>query len=172
MKLWPITLSGRLLRPATIGLALLVEVLAAAFFVVDSLTELAMNESKLHPMTELPVAIALCIGAWFTIKELRSMLRRAEEQDRALAQASSAFLTVVQAKFELWRLTPSERDVAWLTLKGFDLSDIAAKRGSASGTVRAQLARIYDKSGVTNRAGFVALFVDDLTSRLPESAPL
>jgi DNA-binding CsgD family transcriptional regulator len=154
-------------QPATIAVALVVEVLAAAFFIGDSLQELATDVDKRHPLTEFPIAIALCFGAFFTIRELRRMLRHTHEQDRALALASGAFLQVVERQFSLWRLTPAERDVAWLSLKGVDLAEIAVLRGSANGTVRAQLARIYEKAGVTSRAQLASVFVDELMGRLP-----
>lgn len=153
---------------ATIGAALVVEVFAAAFFVWDSLLELATDTSKRHALMELPVAIALCIGTWFTVLELRRLLRRSGEQDRALALASGAFLQVVERQFDTWRLTPSEREVALLSLKGMELATIADLRGSAMGTVRAQLARIYGKSGVTSRAQFASLFVEELLGRSPD----
>jgi DNA-binding CsgD family transcriptional regulator len=104
------------------------------------------------------------------MRELRRMLRRAEAQERALALASGAFAEVVERQFDAWRLTASERDVAWLSLKGLDLVEIAQVRGSANGTIRAQLARIYGKSGVTSRAQLASLFVDELMGRLPDRA--
>lgn len=164
-------MSGSLRRwgpTATIGAALVVEVFAAGFFVLDSLMELATDTSKSHALMELPVAIALCVGTWFTVLELRRLLRRSGQQDRALALVRGAFLQVVERKFDLWRLTPSEREVAWLSLKGVELAGIAELRGSAAGTVRAQLARVYGKSGVTSRAQFASLFMDQLMERWPD----
>jgi DNA-binding CsgD family transcriptional regulator len=153
---------------ATIVAALVVEVFAAVFFVSDSLLELATDTSKRHALMELPVAIALCIGAWFTVQELRRLLRRSDEQNRALALASGAFVQVVERQFDGWKLTKSEREVAWLSLKGVDPAVMAELRGSAAGTVRAQLARVYGKSGVTSRAQFASVFVDELLGRLPD----
>ncbi|MFN3642142.1 MAG: helix-turn-helix transcriptional regulator [Gemmobacter sp.] len=66
------------------------------------------------------------------------------------------------AQFRAWGLTPAERDVAWLALEGLDTAEIAGRRGAAAGTVRAQLARVYAKAGVSGRAQFAALFVEDL----------
>lgn len=151
----------------SIVLALLVQVLAAAFFLGDSLQELSSDGEGLHPMTELPVTIALCIGIWLTTRELRRLAQRSAEQDRALALASGAFQEVVERQFDAWRLTAAERDVAWLSLKGVEPSEIAVMRGSAQGTVRAQLARVYGKSGVSSRAQFASLFVDELMGGLP-----
>ena len=56
-----------------------------------------------------------------------------------------------------------------LALKGLDVAEISDLRGAAAGTVRAQLARIYAKAGVSGRAQFAAFFVEDLLGQaLPE----
>lgn len=154
-------------RPAIIVAALIAQIMAAAFFVGDSLHELSAARDSLHPLTELPIALSLCLGTYFTVRELRRLLRRSDDQARALALASSAFLKVIDARFSACNLTTAERDVAWMSLKGLEVSDIARLRGAANGTVRAQLARIYGKSGVTGRAQFASLFVDHLMRELP-----
>ena len=59
-------------------------------------------------------------------------------------------------------LTMAEREVGMLALKGIDLAEIARLRGSAQGTVRAQMTRIYAKAGVSGRAQFAAWFVEEL----------
>jgi DNA-binding CsgD family transcriptional regulator len=75
---------------------------------------------------------------------------------------------VIDRQFTAWALTPAERDVAFLALKGLDVAEIAGLRGAAQGTVRAQLTKIYAKAGVSGRAQFAAYFVEDL---LGESLP-
>lgn len=154
-------------RPAIIVAALITQIMAAVFFVGDSLHELSAAPDSLHPLTELPIALSLCLGTYFTVRELRRLLRRSDDQARALALASSAFLKVIDARFSACNLTAAEREVAWMSLKGLEVSDIARLRGAANGTVRAQLARIYGKSGVTGRAQFASLFVEHLMSELP-----
>lgn len=154
-------------RPAIIVAALITQIMAAAFFVGDSLHELSAAPDSLHPLTELPIALSLCLGTYFTVRELRRLLRRSDDQARALALASSAFLKVVEEQFSAFGLTAAERDIAWMSLKGLEVNDIARLRGAANGTVRAQLARIYGKSGVTGRAQFAALCVDHLMRELP-----
>jgi len=49
-----------------------------------------------------------------------------------------------------------------LTLKGFDVAEIAKIRGAAAGTVRAQLTRVYAKASVSSRPQFISLFIEDL----------
>jgi len=46
----------------------------------------------------------------------------------------------------------SERDVALLSIKGVSISEIADMRQTRVGTIKAQNAAIYRKSGVSNRA--------------------
>ncbi|WP_210766507.1 LuxR C-terminal-related transcriptional regulator [Caenibius tardaugens] len=69
---------------------------------------------------------------------------------------------MVQIRFVQWQLTPAEADVALFALKGCDVAEIAALRATAAGTVRAQLARIYAKAGVTSHTALLALFVEEL----------
>jgi DNA-binding CsgD family transcriptional regulator len=156
--------------PATIFMALTVQVLAAMFFVGDALMELNYNVDKGHPLTELPVALALAIGIFFAIRELRAVLGRAKAQASALGVASGAFYKVMDTRFVTWKLTPAERDVAQLSLKGLDVVDIAKLRAAAPGTIRAQFARVYAKSGVNNRAQFASLFLEDLMGAGPPAA--
>jgi DNA-binding CsgD family transcriptional regulator len=50
------------------------------------------------------------------------------------------------------------------------VNEIARLRGSAAGTVRAQLARVYAKANVESHSGLIALFLDELLS-LPGHLP-
>jgi DNA-binding CsgD family transcriptional regulator len=68
----------------------------------------------------------------------------------------------MEQQFDLWKLTNAEKVIAVLSLQGHELEKIAAIRGAAVGTVRAQLAKIYGKSGVSNRAQLSAVFVERL----------
>ncbi|MCI4663125.1 MAG: helix-turn-helix transcriptional regulator [Neomegalonema sp.] len=111
---------------------------------------------------EAAIAIALAIGVGFGALELRRSVARAQQAETALAAASGAFAEFIRAQFDAWRLTPAEADVALLALKGFETKEIAELRSSAMGTVRAQLAKIYAKAGVTSRGQLVSHFIDDL----------
>lgn len=176
---WQVHVNGAILQvmpnflrwraSATIVVALVVQILAAIFFFGDALIELRNATDKRHPMTELPVALALLIGLFFAIRDLRAVIRRSNEQASALALASGAFLRVMDNRFTSWKLTPAEREVAQLSLKGLDITDIAKLRGAANGTVRAQFARIYAKSGVSNRAQFASVFMSELMGGTPAS---
>jgi DNA-binding NarL/FixJ family response regulator len=110
------------------------------------------------------VALGLLFGSMFGMSELRRSHRLIRSQEQALATASGALAEVIAEHFANWGFTASEREVAMLSLKGLELADIARVRGVAMGTVRAQLAAVYAKSGTSGRAQFTSFFVEDLLS--------
>lgn len=141
---------------------LVVQTVAAVFFVGDAIGDLISDPQAAHSIFESIVALALVLGVVFGGWELRRALEKMRTQEAALAVASGALYDVIQAEFAAWGLTAAEQDVGFLALKGLDAAEIADMRGSAQGTVRAQLTRVYAKAGVSNRAQFAALFVEDL----------
>lgn len=149
-------------KPMALALFLVVQTLAAVFFVADAVADVWEGNTGAHLYFELLVAIALAIGVGFGAVLLRQTLEEMRVQDVALASARGALSDVIAAQFTQWGLTPAERDVGFLALKGLDVAEIAELRGRASGTVRAQLTRIYSKAGVSGRAQFAAYFVEDL----------
>lgn len=68
----------------------------------------------------------------------------------------------IQERFERWRLTASETDIALLMLKGLSHKEIARLRNSSEATVRQQATAIYSKSGLASRAELSAFFIEDL----------
>ncbi|WP_430464804.1 helix-turn-helix transcriptional regulator [Tabrizicola sp.] len=149
-------------KPAALAAFVLVQSLAAVFFLGDVVADYLAGQLGFHLWFELLVALALALGVMFGAITLRQTLEEMRMQDIALASARGALGDVIAAQFTQWGLTPAERDVGFLALKGLDVAEIAEVRGAASGTVRAQLTRIYAKAGVTGRAQFAAWFVEDL----------
>lgn len=154
--------SGARRKPLALAVFLVVQTLAAVFFVGDAVTDILQGTVAAHLYFELLVAVALALGVGFGAVALRRTLEEMRVQDAALASARGALSDVISAQFKGWGLTPAERDVGFLALKGLDVAEIAELRGRASGTVRAQLTRIYSKAGVSGRAQFAAYFVEDL----------
>lgn len=152
------------LLPAGLAGALVVQGLAMVFFLLDAAEEISHDPSGLHPLTEGSVALALGLGMLFVGRALLASLAQARAQTSALAIAAGEFRRVVDQHFDSWGLTAAEREVALLSLRGFELERIATLRGAAPGTVRAQLTRIYAKSGTANRAQLSAVFVETLLS--------
>ena len=57
--------------------------------------------------------------------------------------------------------------MAWFTIKGLSIADIARLRQNSEGTVKAQSNAIYRKAGVSGRAQLVSLCIEDLIDAGP-----
>ncbi len=149
-----------------IGLAavILLQALTALFFLGDVIFDLLQDGliDDLHMWIEALASIALIGGIFFLMRELRRVMSRLSTLDRAMQAARGEMADVVEAFFGDWELTPSERDVGLMVLKGLDNDAIARIRGTAPGTVRAQCTAIYGKAGVDGRAQLISLFMEEL----------
>ena len=164
MKRHVLTAKGRERRAAVLSVIIVVQALCAAFFIADVVEDIrvSVDGERLHIGLEAVAAVALVGGVLFLMVELRRILTRLAHMDTALQVARGRLSEVIEGFFEDWALTPAERDVATMVLKGFDNDAIARFRNTAPGTVRAQTAGIYAKSGTEGRAQFVSLFVEEL----------
>lgn len=149
-------------QTAALSIFLLIQSLGTVFFVGDVIGDLREDPASAHFIFEAIVTAALVLGILFGAFALRRTIELLRAQDQALAVARGALSDVIDAQFTTWSLTPAERDVGLLALKGLDVAEIAEVRRAAQGTVRAQLTRIYSKAGVSGRAQFAAFFVEDL----------
>lgn len=151
-------------RRQTVALSvfLVVQTLGTVFFVGDVISDLREDPTSVYFIFEAVVTTALVLGVLFGTFALRRTIELLRSQDQALRVARGALSDVIDGQFQAWALTPAERDVGFLALKGLDVAEIAELRGAAQGTVRAQLTRIYSKAGVSGRAQFAAFFVEDL----------
>jgi DNA-binding CsgD family transcriptional regulator len=145
-----------------VAVVLVVQAVAAMFFVADAIGDLAADGMTGHIAIEGLIAFALMAGVIVGAWHLRVLLAEAQRRERALLVAKGALADHLSDRFRDWGLTPAESDVAMFALKGCDAAEIAKLRGAAQGTVRAQLSQVYAKSGVTSQAGLVSLFLDDL----------
>jgi DNA-binding CsgD family transcriptional regulator len=68
----------------------------------------------------------------------------------------------IDAQFERWGLTPAEREVALLLLKGLSHKEIAVVREASVLTVRQQARSVYTKANLSGRAALSAFFLEDL----------
>ena len=68
----------------------------------------------------------------------------------------------IDRQFDRWNLTPAEREVALLQLKGLRHRDIAGLRRTSERTVRQQALTVYRKSGLNGRSDLAAFFLEDL----------
>src|SRR5262249_15625349 len=93
------------------------------------------------------------------------LAQQAVERDawRASAEAALAGLgRSIDERFTAWGLTPTERDVALLLLKGQSHKQIAFATGRSERTVRQHAVTVYQKSRRNGRAELAALLLEDL----------
>ena len=151
-------------RLAALVLIIFIQAICAAFFAWDLLEDAIQDGALdgLHMVLETLATGALLGGVIVLSVEVRRVFDRMASMQAGIDLASGQIREVLQDFFDEWRLTPAERDVALLILKGLDNENIARIRGTASGTVRAQATSIYQKSGAESRAQFVSLFMEEL----------
>ena len=106
------------------------------------------------------------VGARRSLGRARDRLAAKEvERDRWKARATRLLQGLgaeIDVQFERWSLTPAERQVAMLLLKGLGHREAAAVLERSERTVRQHAVSVYRKSGLAGRAELSAFFLEDL----------
>jgi DNA-binding CsgD family transcriptional regulator len=161
-------------------------VLAVIFVLVamDLVTDSAAGVQLSHLAVELGVALVALAGFFLLIRgsfqkthELarsRESLREREIETQKWKQESQKYIQglsqAIDSQLARWGLTPSEKEVALLLLKGLSVKEIAEARNTADKTVRAQAVSVYEKAGLAGRSELAAFFLEDLLLP-PEATP-
>ena len=102
-------------------------------------------------------------------KEIEAIREQLQKTEKNLSQsrehlkvAGEGFIKAVHKQFDAWSLTPSEKEISILLLKGLSFEEIAGLRQTKEKTVRQQATSIYRKSGLSGRHEFSAWFFEDL----------
>lgn len=144
------------------------QLICAVLFVIDLMSETILRKEGradvYHITLETVLIICLVASIVFEWQAGKKLLRRATVLQDNLDNANKAVFQVVEAHFDSWGLTPSERDVAGFVVKGMTTAEIAELRGSSEATIKAHLNAVYRKSGSLNRAGMLSNVIDSLIS--------
>lgn len=158
----------------------LILVVALAAIIVGGTVDLVLDQPdtwlSFHVIFELLMisgaalmAVALWL-AWWRAEKSRSELvkrlelRRAERdawQDSA-RKALDGLGAAIDAQFSDWQLTPAEREVSLLLLKGYSHKHVAQATGRSERTARQHAAAVYRKARLGNRNELAAYFLEDL----------
>ena len=138
----------------------MLQVLAAVYFVLDALSD----GTSAAGAFEIMVAFALLAGIVLGAATILRLVRQAQAREATLAIARGALSGLLVERFAAWGLSKAEADVALFALKGSTVAEIAQMRGAAPSTVRVQLSQVYAKASVSSQVMLMSLFLDDLMS--------
>lgn len=169
-------------RAVAAGLAV-VFALVAVLAAIDLIADLGEGTSFRHLLVEGgSVALGLGGAVWMAARhrtlarETRALARRADvltedlaasrlEAERWRGEARdliSGLGAAIDRQLERWGLSPAEKEIALLLLKGLSHKEVAGLRGSSEATVRQQARSIYKKAGLEGRHDLAAFFLEDL----------
>lgn len=174
------------LAPAPSRLPLLIIVVLALVAIggtIDLILDKPATLLSLHVLFELALvlfslsSIAVIAGQWRrtsaqlegTRRSLeatrRSLETRQVERDawrRSAEDALAGLGVAIDRQFTAWGLTPTEREIALLLLKGYGHKQVAGDTGRSERTVRQHAVAVYQKAGLGGRAELAAFFLQDL----------
>lgn len=142
----------------------------------DIVSDLREGGSGWHVSIEGIIALIALIGIFILLKGTftlrhdleteRKFSKELEMESQKWKQKSKTFIEglsqTIDDQLSFWKLSVSEKEIAFLLLKGLSLKEIAEIRGTAEKTVRSQSANIYNKAGLGNRSELAAFFLEDL----------
>lgn len=173
-----------------LGGVLLAFVAVAALAAFDLVSDFGEGTTFGHVVAEGAVVLVGLLGAFVMSRRLLRAMRAAQEahaEAAALAERLKASEAEAQRwrgeardllrglgaaldqQFERWALTPAEKEVALLLLKGLSHKEVAEVRSITEATARQQARAIYKKAGLSGRNDLAAFFLEDLL--LPTASP-
>jgi len=140
----------------------------------DLSKDLSLGAEHSHIVQEAVTLIAAIIGlGWLIwkhryqkqeIQRLRTVIEQSADQQPAseeVVKAKKEMAEAIRIQFDSWKLTPSEKEVGLLLLKGFSAKEISLLRETSEKTIRNHSSSIYQKAGVSGRHAFSAWFIED-----------
>lgn len=143
---------------------------------IDLATDLSQGARWWHIAIEGGIALTALSGIYFLLrgsialkhslaeeKKLSSQLQAVSAKWRSQSRRYIDGLSqTIDAQLTSWKLTSSEKEVAFLLLKGLSLKEVAETRKTTEKTARTQSISIYSKAGLAGRSELAAFFLEDL----------
>lgn len=140
------------------------------FFFFDASTDIFsyMVGEKTHSLMgwaflllEIFSAATLIFAIKILVHQMRELEAENSRQSQSLKFLRGEMENFARCKFDAWKLSPAECDIAMYMLKGLSIADIAAARSTAEGTIKAQTSNIFRKTCVSSRTELMSLFLDE-----------
>jgi DNA-binding CsgD family transcriptional regulator len=100
---------------------------------------------------------ALALAERLRVTEAEAARWRGEARDLL-----SGLGAALDRQFGRWSLSPAEKEVALLLLKGLSHKEVAQVRSITEATARQQARAVYRKAGLSGRNDLAAFFLEDL----------
>ena len=162
----------------------------AVLVAIDLAGDYQAGTSTAHVLFEGTIFVCATLGAAFLARQLllahrqtkreahklREQLETSREDARRWREEAQEYLRglgeAIERQFDRWELTPAEKEVALLMLKGLSHRDIAGVRDVSERTVRQQAHTVYKKADLDGRAELSAFFLEDLLLPRDQREPL
>lgn len=118
----------------------------------------------LHFGIEIIAVFAMILATVMAVISYLNLRKFAVGQSKVTNAIQTGFDRILVEKFESWKLTKSERDIALLAIRGLPVTAIAEHRETKEATVNVHLHNVYSKAGVGSRAELLASIMDELLS--------
>ncbi len=174
---------SKALLPKERQFILVVLLLVATMVGIDLATDSREGVTLWHVLGEGSIGAVALAGVFYILRESLKLRRALEVERREFSQfrkeahqiqaeleawkADSkkyidGLATAIDAQMTKWHLSPAEKEVALLLLKGLSLKEIADVRSTSEKTARLQSTAIYSKAGLNGRSELAAFFLEDL----------
>ncbi len=158
-------------------------VLTACLAAIDLASDLREGTTAGHVLVEGTILIVGFLGAALVASKLIAVSRlaavasaeakslagelakRTAEAERWRGEARNLMRGLSHAideQFDRWQLSPAEKEVGLLLLKGLSHKEIAQARRVTEATARQQARAAYKKAGLSGRHDLAAFFLEDL----------
>ena len=173
-----LTSEGRLFAALLVAFACI-----ALLTALDLVLDLGGGSKVGHVIVEGAVSLSGLAGAivmarrlWLLLSDERAVRREAAalaerlkvteaEAGRWRGEAQdliNGLGAAIDRQFERWDLSPAEKEVALLLLKGLSHKELAEVRSITEATARQQARAVYKKAGLSGRSDLAAFFLEDL----------
>lgn len=150
---------------------------------VDLVSDLREGTTLSHVLVEGTILLVGFVGAALVARKLVSvthLARTASAEARSLAgklakstaeakrwrdearDLMRGLSRAIDEQFDRWQLSPTEKEVGLLLLKGLSHREIAEVRSVTEATARQQARAVYKKAGLSGRHHLAAFFLEDL----------
>jgi len=145
---------------------------------MDIYTDLSHSISFKHVIEEAVLFALSLVALLWLLKDIKNQQKEIDNLTQALDEAKQQvrnrppeqyvlaarkrLADVISQQFTEWALSPSEKEVGLMLIKGLSLKEIAALRNTLEKTVRQQASSIYKKADINGRHAFSAWFIEDI----------